>query len=164
MYGAEARWERERELGYVDVLPNDHGTCIHECQTLLQAWFTGPWQEGVEMAEATGDFLLAHGSLWMEIYVCMLRIRAMPEELVWDHAVYWARMIHCLYVLHANSTCRVEALLEQVLHGYNIDFNALEWKIRDIVAGYHHLHGVIQTEDRHGYSPCNSATFSDTDE
>eukprot|EP00918_Siedleckia_nematoides_P016376 GHVU01035262.1.p2 GENE.GHVU01035262.1~~GHVU01035262.1.p2 ORF type:complete len:233 (-),score=9.80 GHVU01035262.1:500-1198(-) len=164
IYGVEARWERERELGYVDVLPDDHGTCIHECQQLLHAWFAGPRRQGLNMDVDTSDFLLVNGSLLMEVYVCMVNMRAMPYRAVWDYAAYWARAVQCLYILYMHGEQHVGVFIEQLLHGDDYDFAAFEWRVRDRVARYHHLHGVIRTEDRNGYSPCNSATFSDTDD
>eukprot|EP00918_Siedleckia_nematoides_P091395 GHVU01200764.1.p1 GENE.GHVU01200764.1~~GHVU01200764.1.p1 ORF type:complete len:212 (+),score=23.78 GHVU01200764.1:66-701(+) len=165
-HGLEGRWRREVANGYVDVLADDHGESMNRCFVLVKAWLKDHASErqrrgqAAEMPAHVLRFLLEHGSLSQEVYACMVVMRSLDERDFWTSAAYWARIVHCLYILFIHGAPHAAYRLSGVLHD-TLEFYDYEQVIAARVHEYFCVHGIVHRdniETVNGYSPTNSVT------
>eukprot|EP00918_Siedleckia_nematoides_P015428 GHVU01033440.1.p1 GENE.GHVU01033440.1~~GHVU01033440.1.p1 ORF type:complete len:196 (-),score=20.06 GHVU01033440.1:172-759(-) len=68
------------------------------CNRSVLLWFLDQGRGHMEGGEEA--YLLERGTLWQEIYTCLLRFEVLHEvEARYERDVYWARALYCLFLL-----------------------------------------------------------------
>eukprot|EP00918_Siedleckia_nematoides_P066517 GHVU01144700.1.p1 GENE.GHVU01144700.1~~GHVU01144700.1.p1 ORF type:complete len:166 (-),score=13.95 GHVU01144700.1:186-683(-) len=121
-YGPAARRQRNMDArifgrpegdAQAIVDPRIEGTCT----ALLVEWFHRNIFVVFRMPEANEEYLLEHGSLWQEIYVCLVRVLLLDEFEEWHvREIYWARALYCLFIVHETGDATAGRLWHDLLH------------------------------------------------
>eukprot|EP00918_Siedleckia_nematoides_P075636 GHVU01165564.1.p1 GENE.GHVU01165564.1~~GHVU01165564.1.p1 ORF type:complete len:196 (+),score=4.58 GHVU01165564.1:692-1279(+) len=82
-----------------------HGRPVEElirlgCNRSLLIWFSEQTRGRTHMDGADEEYILERGTLWQEVYVCLLRFESLDDhEVRRERGLYWARALYCLFLL-----------------------------------------------------------------
>eukprot|EP00918_Siedleckia_nematoides_P029177 GHVU01062841.1.p1 GENE.GHVU01062841.1~~GHVU01062841.1.p1 ORF type:complete len:258 (-),score=7.33 GHVU01062841.1:163-936(-) len=92
------------------------------CNAILIDWFHRDITVVFHMNEANEDYLLEHGSLWIEIYVCLVRLLSLDEFEDWYvRGLYWTRALYCLHLLHSGGCITAGRFFDRLLHFVGVE-------------------------------------------
>eukprot|EP00918_Siedleckia_nematoides_P066337 GHVU01144260.1.p1 GENE.GHVU01144260.1~~GHVU01144260.1.p1 ORF type:complete len:210 (+),score=14.79 GHVU01144260.1:1202-1831(+) len=86
------------------------------CHTLMIEWFHRDIQTVFEMSGDDEEYILEHGSIWQEIYVCMLRFCLPNGSDRQVRQMYWTRAVYCLFLVREAGCGTGSRLWHDLLH------------------------------------------------